>query len=937
MFTPLADLASRMRLNTHTGKSSSSSDDLSNGSNRSGESSPFTSSGITSPATELSNSFDLGKATDAHLPEPFFPATIVDTKDAKSLKARPLPDTLPYPSLPQEEVCRVIDQQDKGTPDEWVPRDSRMVRLTGKHPFNAEARLKDLYSYGFFTPSNLFFVRNHGAVPKIDEPTAREWKVEISGLCQNPVTFSLNDLRSMFEVVTMPITLVCAGNRRKEQNVVQKSLGFSWGAGGLSTALFTGVRLSDVLEFVQPQKGAKHVIFEGGDSLPNGPYGTSQLLSWARDRRKGMMLAWAMNGLPLEPDHGFPIRLVVPGQIGGRSVKWLRKIELSHQESQHHLHFHDNKVLPMPLGPDRARAEKDWWYDPRYIIRDLNVNSAVACPDHDEVLQVTSTEKYTLRGYAYAGGGRRVTRVEISFDEGTTWELAQIHYLEDHFRDVPYDDSIYGTLDLTESDQSFCWCFWSFEVGVEVLKSASSITVRAMDESLALQPRDMYWNATGMMNNWWFRVCIHHLEDGSLKFEHPTMAGTQPGGWMQRLKDAGQDPSKPEFNPKRSASSVVAKPAEPVEEVKMTKPGVTRKITLEELAAHAHDETPWFVVRGEVYDATEYLNEHPGGLQSITLVAGDDATEDFIAIHSADAKRKLAEYHIGTLVGSLVEESKPEASDPTIFLHPKQWKAVRLVSTTTVSRDSKIFRFQLDTRDQTLGLPTGQHVYVRLKRKVERDGKKVADGELVQRAYTPLSRDVDKGFIDMLVKIYYPCNEYPLGGRMTLGFAELEEGDVVDLKGPIGHFTWLGSARASIHGKEHSVGQVGMVCAGSGITPILQVLRGIFEDSRDTTTKVWVLDVNRHFEDILCKAELDDLLEKYPDRLQLRYSLTGRPLPDGWSQSTGRITRDMLVKYLPEPSEDGIVCICGPPPMEQSVKDTLREMGWCSTNQIIIF
>lgn len=140
--------------------------------------------------------------------------------------------------------------------------------------------------------------------------------IPLRRLCSRPRTFTLDVLCERFRVVTMPVTLVCAGNRRKEQNVVKKSLGFSWGAAGISTALFTGVLLADVLEYILPRREAKHVIFEGCDDLPNGPYGTrqalpfffflevdlfllySQLLSWAQDRRKGMMLAWGMNGLP---------------------------------------------------------------------------------------------------------------------------------------------------------------------------------------------------------------------------------------------------------------------------------------------------------------------------------------------------------------------------------------------------------------------------------------------------------------------------------------------------------------------------------------------------------------------------------------------------------------------------------------------------------------
>ena len=126
-----------------------------------------------------------------------------------------------------------------------------------------------------------------------------------------------------------------------------------------------------------------------------------------------------------------------------------------------------------------------------------------------------------------------------------------------------------------------------------------------------------------------------------------------------------------------------------------------------------------------------------------------------MAIHSADARRKLAEFHIGTLEGSLVGDDQPteDSNEPgAVFLHPKKWKSSALVSVKDVSKDSKIFRFALEGDDQALGLPTGQHVYVRLKRKVDRSGRKVSEGELVQRAYTPLSRQHDKGFIDMLVK-----------------------------------------------------------------------------------------------------------------------------------------------------------------------------------------
>ncbi|KAH9478951.1 Nitrate reductase [NADPH] [Psilocybe cubensis] len=728
----------------------------------------------------------------------------------------------------------------------------------------------------------------------------------------------IDDLRTNFRVVTMPITLVCAGNRRKEQNVVQQSLGFSWGAAGLSTALFTGVYLADVLRYVHPVRGAKHVIFEGVDDLPNGPYGTSQLLSWASDVRQGMMIAWAMNGLALEPDHGYPLRLVVPGQIGGRSVKWLSRIELSATESQHHLHFHDNKVLPMPLGPDQARKEKDWWYDSRYIIRDLNVNSAIARPNHDEVLDITvaSHPTYTVKGYAYAGGGRRVTRVELSLDNGSSWELALIQYPEDAYRNVSFTaDPIYGDFDMMDSDTCFCWCFWSFEVSVERFLTSDAMMVRAMDESLALQPRDMYWNAT--------------------------VAGAQPGGWIQRLKDAGLDPTKPDFSsPSNSSSSPDAVKINPPDQIRMTNPSTTRKISQSELESDEAKREAWFVVRGEVYIGSKFFKDHPGGAPSIELVAGEDATEDFMAIHSSDAQRQLADFHIGTMIETSLESgpsSMPsqnfyinENDDATKpFLQTKKWKSVKLVEIRPVSRNTKIFRFALRDENQELGLAFGQHLYVRLRRKVAKppDGQEIF-GEMVQRAYTPLFERNDRGYVDLLVKIYHPTPEFPEGGRITLGFNELTVGDSIELKGPIGNFIWKGRGRAFFNNEDIRIAEIGLVCAGSGVTPILQIMRAILndpqrsKDDKNSLTKVWVLDVNRDFEDILCKKEIDRLVRENPGIAHVHYSLTGKEVPDGWEHSIGRITADMLVKHLPRPGQDKVVCLCGPHSMEQTVKES---------------
>jgi nitrate reductase (NAD(P)H) len=163
--------------------------------------------------------------------------------------------------------------------------------------------------------------------------------------------------------------------------------------------------------------------------------------------------------------------------------------------------------------------------------------------------------------------------------------------------------------------------------------------------------------------------------------------------------------------------------------------------------------------------------------------------------------------------------------------------------------------------------PTGQHVFVRLRRKVpkhktnadgssvEFESTEVFEGELVQRAYTPVSSQKAKGHIDLLIKLYLANDTWRDGGKMTTGFHELDVGDHVEFKGPLGSFTYLADGNCRWRNIDRKVKKFGMICAGSGITPILQVLRGIIEGDDgqgdgDRETEMWCIDSNRREEDI---------------------------------------------------------------------------------------
>lgn len=229
-----------------------------------------------------------------------------------------------------------------------------------------------------------------------------------------------------------------------------------------------------------------------------------------------------------------------------------------------------------------------------------------------------------------------------------------------------------------------------------------------------------------------------------------------------------------------------------------------------------------------------------------------------------------------------------------------------------ISHDTKRFRFGLPSPSHVLGLPVGQHVYLSAKVK----------GNLVIRAYTPVSSDDDKGFVDLVVKVYYKNTHpnYPDGGKMSQYLNDLKIGDSIDFRGPNGLLVYNGNGDFAIRPDKKSGAtvrqfkHVGMIAGGTGITPMLQLIRSITADPTDHT-KCSLIFANQTEKDILLREELEEIRKDHPEQFKLWYTLD-KP-PQGWVYSTGFVDADMIKSRLPAPAEDVLIVMCGPPPMIQ--------------------
>jgi sulfite oxidase len=336
-------------------------------------------------------------------------------------------------------------------------------------PFNAETPRTALAEG--ITSTDAFYVRGHGAVPEID-PSA--WRLRVHGLVARELALSLTTLREAFEERTETATLQCAGNRRAGLVAVRDIPGEApWGPGATGTATWTGVALADVLALAGPLPDASHVGFEGADlcdeAQPVQLFGGSIPLDKAG--RPEVLLAWAMNGEPLPPVHGAPLRVVVPGYIGARSVKWLERIELRSAPWEGYFQDVVYRLLPEDGTPGPGAGM------PLGLVA---LNADVLTPADGETVAAGPVE---VRGYAFAGGERHVARVDVTLDGGASWSQAEL--LEDLGR----------------------WAWREWRITVELAPGDHEILVRAWDSSAATQPEDeaRLWNPKGYVNN----ACPH--------------------------------------------------------------------------------------------------------------------------------------------------------------------------------------------------------------------------------------------------------------------------------------------------------------------------------------------------------------------------------------------------------------------------------------------
>jgi len=327
-------------------------------------------------------------------------------------------------------------------------RDGRIVR--SEEPLNLEMPFET--TDNFITPTKSFYVRTHFPIPKIDRDA---WWLHVEGEVEKPFAIDYEELLKL-ESLTVPVTLECAGNNR---NFLEpKVKGVQWGLGAVGTAEWTGVPLSVLLNRAVVRSSAREVILEGADhgmlddpKSPPGELRFSRSVSLEKARRD-VLLAYRMNGNDLPPEHGFPVRAIVPGWYAMASIKWLQRIIVTDQ----------------PFAGYYQTLDYSYWKRRGDVaelspLTELQIKAEIAKPAQSDKVPANSTVR--IHGAAWASGDE-IVRVEVSTDGGSTWKEATL---------------------LGESKPN-AWRFWEFNWKTPTVPEKQTLVARATDSLGRTQP-----------------------------------------------------------------------------------------------------------------------------------------------------------------------------------------------------------------------------------------------------------------------------------------------------------------------------------------------------------------------------------------------------------------------------------------------------------------
>jgi DMSO/TMAO reductase YedYZ molybdopterin-dependent catalytic subunit len=351
------------------------------------------------------------------------------------------------------------------------------LRLIEDAALNAEAWPERLDEP--ITPVTSFFIRNNGRMPELASDAAKTWTLVIDGEVSRPGRFTLDELKSSFQTVTQTAVLECAGNGRA--GFSPPTDGLQWTDGAVGCARWTGVRLRDVLLSIGVKDSAVYTGHYSPDVMADGSGkpALSRGLPIAKAMAPETLLCFAMNGEPLAPLHGTPLRIVAPGFPGSAWQKWLNRIWVRDREHDGEKMTGTNYRLPRrPVAPGGKPDANDF-----AVILDMPVKSLITAPAEGATL--LAGQDFEIRGFAWSGHVP-VVSVEISADGGASWQTA----------------------DLERQGDPFAWR--RFRTSVRASGAgAAMLMARATDEAGRVQPLDSApWNPRGYCNNAAHRVAV---------------------------------------------------------------------------------------------------------------------------------------------------------------------------------------------------------------------------------------------------------------------------------------------------------------------------------------------------------------------------------------------------------------------------------------------